>query len=137
MSFGGTIGGIQLEDPIQIENQFSSIASTQVKRSFDGSYVVSSLVRTVQEGRYKLKVFWVTQAQMEGIRTLINNGTAFGVAAHTWGGANVTTITNARGIPGTDKFTAVTDGDFFSHDIVRNGNLDIYNGEFEVVGVLS
>ena len=136
MAYGGSIGAIQLDDPIKIEDQYTSTSAAQVKKAFSGAYVMSSIVRTSLEGRYKLKLYWVSQSQLESIRALINAGTSFIVTSHSAVGVAATTITNARGIPGTDKFTAVADGDFFTGDFVRSGTLDLYNGEIDVVGLL-
>jgi len=135
MANGGTIGSIALDDPLLIDNQFSDKGNAQVKRAFDGSYCVSRLVTTSSEGRHKVKVFWVTQAQMESIRDWIEGGSSVTITAHSDSIAK-TRITSARGIPGTSQFSRVADKPSLTHDMIRGQKTDRYNGEFEVVGTL-
>lgn len=136
MADGGTIGSIALDDPIKFEDQFSSKKTVQVEKAFDGSYSVSRLVTTSNEGRYKVKVTWVTQDQMDSIKTWLEGGTSVTITSHTVAGKSASRLTSARGIPGTDSFTHVDDNEFLTHDLVKDEILDLYNGEFEVIGTL-
>lgn len=127
---GGSIGAIQLDDPLYWVTKHQQTMLGCEKRALDGS-IVQTWVTGTSKGDHKhiFRFTWITGAQLDSIKALIATRNSFNVKC--------TESSAAKGpcrflLEEPLEYKPVPPEEFFSQEEVSGTPLDLYNGEIRV-----
>lgn len=110
--------------------KFRPTLCTSVRRNLAGEIVVCAVIGPDRPtGPHTFKFFWATHDEVMDLRELAHNGEPFNVSTAEAGTIRVFFASADNAITAEP----VIPSEFFSHDQVLDGDLDLYNGEINVV----
>jgi hypothetical protein len=127
---GGRIGSIVLDDPLYWVTEKTTMTLGTEKRALDGSVVQSYLTAVFSVStKHTFRFTWISYANLQSIKELIKGKSSFMI-----------NVTDTSASIGPCRFASdeplaykpVVDEEFFSPEEVKEGPLDLYNGEIHV-----